>query len=140
MTDSANLRRYIDRFNAYIAEQAETRVQAQCAEPLAALTVACAAFGLPVPALRAVDIWEDVEHGQLPPHIVAEVTIGALVHRFPVPVGAFHDTAKDDQIFEMCMLRAEAHQELHGGGDGHALARMIETEAQMTDWQNAVFE
>jgi hypothetical protein len=141
MTDRAELQAYRDRFNLLIAEQAEARVQAGCAESFAVLTGACAAFGLPTPALRAADIWEDMEHGQLPPHIVAELTIGSLVHHFPVAVGAFHDTTKDDQIFELCMLRAEANMELDGSGsDGHALDRMRGTLEQMQDWRNAVFE
>jgi len=115
-------------------------VQSYCADALATLAGAAKPFGLSAPAVHAVEIWEDVEHGLLPPHIVAELTLGNLVHRFPVPVGAFHDTTKDDQIFELCMLRAEAHQELDGRGDGATLERMIATERQLADWAHAVFE
>ena len=96
---------------------------------MAALKEAFAAFGIAVnPEVRFVEIWEDCAWGQLPPKVVAELTVacreGTITTRFDVPVGAFHSNRKGEQIFELCMLRAEAQQELAGGGrtrrDDHA--------------------
>ena len=60
--------------------------------------------------------------------MIAELAVttheGSFRHRFDVPVGPFHCPDKIDRIFELCMLRAEADQELRGEGDGHVLERM----------------
>ena len=127
--DTNALRQLGARFDTLIAQQSQSLVKRAAADKLAALTAALAAFGIVArPEVRFVEVREDYAWGQLPPTIVAELTVatrqGTLVTRFDVPVGAFHDNRKSEQIFELCMLRAEARQELTGVGDGHALERM----------------
>ncbi|MHB9130993.1 MAG: hypothetical protein ACYDBB_07875 [Armatimonadota bacterium] len=142
MTDTQTLdtlREYRDRFTREIFRQAEQVVARHCAVRRLALLEALRGFGLePSVTVRVVDIWEDYEHGQLPPKIIAELRVvchtGTLTQRFDVPIGAFHDNAKDDQVFELCMLRAEANQELDGIiGDGHVLDRMSELEGMIAE-------
>ena len=128
-TDTTKLRQLGVLFDNLIRRQAEELVQRNCAARLAALTEALAGFGISArPTARFVEVWEDCAWGQLPPKLIAELTVagreGALTTRFDVPVGAFHSNAKSEQIFELCMLRAEAQQELAGGGDGHVIERM----------------
>jgi len=123
------LREFRDRFTREIFRQAEMVVERHCAARRVALLDTMRGFGMePSVTVHVVDIWEDYQHGQLPPKIIAELRVvchaGTLTHRFDVPIGAFHDNAKADQIFELCMLRAEANQELEGGGEGHVLERM----------------
>jgi hypothetical protein len=130
------LREYRDRFTQEILQQAEQVVARHCERRREALLEALRGFGIePSVTVRVVEIWEDMEHGQLPPKIIAELRVvchaGVLAQQFDVPVGAFHDNQKADQIFELCMLRAEANQELDGGGDGHVLERMRGLEAMI---------
>jgi hypothetical protein len=137
MVDRVELAAARDRFSAEILRQAEALVARHCAGRRTALLEALRGFGLePSVTVRAVEVWEDMEHGLLPPKIIAELRVVAhgvhITQRFDVPVGAFHDNAKADQIFELCMLRAEANQELDGIGDGHALDRMRELEGMIT--------
>ncbi len=130
------LRAYRDRFTADILQQAEALVVRQSAARRTALLEALRGFGIePSVTLRVLDIWEDLEHGLLPPKVIAELQVvchaGALTQRLEVSIGAFHDNDKSEQIFELCMLRAEAEQELAGDGDGHVLDRMRELEAMI---------
>ena len=128
-TDTTTLRQLGVQADAVIRQQAETLVERTCAARVAALAKALADLGISAsPAVRFVEVWEDHAWGQLPPKLMAEVTVagraGTLTSRFDVPVGAFHSNQKDEQIFELCMLRAEIQQELNGGGDGHVIDRM----------------
>ncbi len=127
----AELRRWRDEFTTLIDEQAAALLERWSEPRLAALGEALAAFGVSEPpAVRYLGMWEDMEHGLLPPAVRGELALRAgeqrLVVEFQAPVGAFHDPAKPEQIFELCMLRAEAEQELRGEGDGHVLQRMAE--------------
>lgn len=127
--DTTKLRQLGVQADELIRQQAEALIQRSCAERLAALTTALAALGITArPTVRFVEVWEDCAWGQLPPKLVAELTVagseGTLKTRLDVPVGAFHDPGKAEQIFELCMLRAEAQQDLAGGGDGHASERL----------------
>lgn len=142
-TDTTKLRQLGVQFDALIRQQAEALVQRSAAARLAALTAALTALGITArPTVRFVEVWEDCAWGQLPPKLIAALTVagheGTLTTRFDVPVGAFHDNHKSDQIFELCMLRAEAHQELAGGGDGRVSERMEEL-AAMIAAGNVVF-
>jgi hypothetical protein len=128
-TDLSTLRQLGVQFDNLIAQQAQALVERASAPKVAALKEALAAFGIAAqPVVRFVEIWEDYAWGQLPPKLIAELTVagreGTITTRFDVPVGAFHSNQKSDQIFELCMLRAEARQELGGGGDGHVMSRM----------------
>lgn len=130
-TDTTKLRQLGVQFDHQIRQQAQALVERSAAGRLAALTSALTAVGITArPTVRFVEVWEDCAWGQLPPKLIAELTVagpeGTLTSRFDVPVGAFHDNHKSDQIFELCMLRAEAQQELHGDGDGHVIERMEE--------------
>lgn len=143
-TDATRLRLLGVRFDNLIRQQAEALVQRSCAGKLKALSEALAAVGITArPTVRFIEVWEDCAWGQLPPKLIAEVTVagpeGTLTSRVDVPVGAFHDNQKKDQIFELCMLRAEAHQELAGGGDGHVIERM-EGLLEMIESGNVVFD
>ena len=127
----AALKQQAVHFDRLIHQQAGALLERHCAGRVPALTRALAAFGIAAPpVVRFVEVWEDYEKGLLPPKVVGELLVpcnaGTIAFRFDVPVGAFHDNRKSDQIFELCMLRAEAHQELQGGGDGHVLDRMRE--------------
>lgn len=135
------LQQYRDRFTCEILRQAERVVERHCRTRRETLREALRAFGIePSVSVRVVDIWEDYEHGLLPPKIIVELHVvchaGTLSQHIDVPIGAFHDNAKDDQIFELCMLRAEANQELEGGGDGHVLERMRGLEEMITAGKN----
>ena len=128
---NARLRKMRDLFTAEINRQAEQLAAASCRGRIERLTEALRAFAFePIVTVRAAEVWEDA-HGLLPPKIVAELTVfvheGELRHRFDVPVGPLHRPGKPDRLFELCMLRAEAEQELRGQGegDGHALDRML---------------
>ena len=131
-----DLRHRIADFSRLIDEQAGALLEAFCAEHVQALGEALAAFGVgKPPRVRYLGMWEDYEHGLLPPAARAELVITCgeqrLALEFQVPVGAFHDNAKGEQIFELCMLRAEADQELRGEGDGHVLERMAELQGMI---------
>ena len=128
-TDATTLRQLGVQADALITRQAQALVERATAARVRALTEALAAFGITArPTVHFVEVWEDCDWGQLPPKLVAELTVagreGTLSSRFDVPVGAFHSNQKDEQIFELCMLRAEAQQELAGGGDGHVVGRL----------------
>ena len=137
MSTATDLRARADEFEALICAQATRLLEAAAAERLRALGAALAAFGVDAaPSVRYLGMWEDRERGLLPPAVEAELVLAAagqsLALPFQVPVGAFHDNAKPEQIFELCMLRAEARQELEGGGDGHVLERMAELQEMIT--------
>ncbi len=72
-------------------------------------------------------VWEDT-NGHLPPHVQGTLllTTEGKTTRIPirVEVGGFHSKNKLECLFEMCMLRAELDQELHGHGDGGILDRV----------------
>ena len=122
------LQRMSKLFTSEIERQAAGLVARSCQARVERLTEALRSFALePIVTVRAADVWEDT-NGLLPPKIIAELIVfihgGELKHRFEVPVGPLHRPGKSDQLFELCMLRAEAEQELRGEGDGHALERM----------------
>ena len=126
--DLDKLRQFRDQFSQEIERQARQLVARSCQARLAAAAEALRAFALePATAVRVVEVWEDT-NGLLPPKVIAELAVttheGGFRHRFDVPVGPFHCPDKIDRIFELCMLRAEADQELRGEGDGHVLERM----------------
>jgi hypothetical protein len=131
---TALLQQKIDKFSRIIDRQAARRLQVFRANRLEVLCQTLASFGVPQrPELRVVEVAEDTNE-LLPPRIVGELRIATasppLTARFDVPVGDFHTPAKEDHIFELCMLRAEACQELRGEGDGHVLDRMAGLEAE----------
>jgi hypothetical protein len=141
MSDAANvekkaeLRRFRDRFTREIERQAQELASRSCRQRLDAVAEALRALGLePALAVRVVEVWED-RNGLLPPKVIVELAVttheGVLRHHFDVPVGPFHCPDKIDRIFELCMLRAEADQELRGEGDGHVLDRMTELASQI---------
>ena len=139
-TDTTTLRQLGVQADTLIAQQAQALVERVCTGRLAALSQALAALGITArPEVCFVEVWEDCAWGQLPPKLIAELTVagreGTLSSRFDVPVGAFHSNQKDEQIFELCMLRAEAHQELAGGGDGHVVERLHGLLAQIAAGQ-----
>jgi hypothetical protein len=132
---TALLQQKIDKFSRIIDRQAARQLQVFCAARLEALGQTPAFFGVPQrPEVRVVEVAEDT-NGLLPPRIVGELRIPTastpLTARFDVPVGDFHAPGKEDHIFELCMLRAEACQELRGEGDGHVLDRMAGLEAEI---------
>jgi hypothetical protein len=135
-TDTAALRRLGVQTDNLIAGQARALVERETAGKADTLKKALEAFGISArPDVRFVDVREDYAWGQLPPTLVAELTVagreGAITARFDVPVGEFHNNQKGEQIFELCMLRAEIRQELAGGGDGHVVDRLHELMGQI---------
>ena len=141
--DTSELRQLGVKFDSLIAQQAQALVERASAPKVAALKESVAAFGIAAqPQVRFVEVWEDHAWGQLPPKVIAELIVagreGTITTQFDVPVGAFHSNRKDEQIFELCMLRAEAQQELAGRGDGHVIDRMRELVA-MIESRNVKF-
>ena len=131
-----DLRHRLADLTALIDAQAAALLETSCAKRLWALGEALAAFGVgEPPRVRYLGMWEDQEHGLLPPAVRGELVIAhgdqRLAVEFQASVGAFHDNAKPEQIFELCMLRAEAHQELAGEGDGHVLQRIAELQGMI---------
>lgn len=80
------------------------------------------------PVFRFLRIWED-QNNQLPPKLLCEAVIIAgdqrMLTQFDVAVAPLHVGGKADYIFELCMLRAEAHLEIEDRYDGEVLQRMM---------------
>jgi hypothetical protein len=130
MTATADLVAYLQRANVAIADQATELVEAHLLQARAQLAPPFARLGLGVQLTgRYNGMWEDLE-GKLPPRVMARLTLTLNTtvqhHDIHLAVGAFHDPAKSECIFELCMLRAEVMQELAGHGDGQVAARLDE--------------
>jgi len=127
--NTGNLRKMHALFCREIERQARQQVEHSSTQRVEKLRESLRSFGAePVVTAQFVEVWEDT-NGLLPPKVIAELTVSIhnseLKHPFDLPVGPFHHPARPERLFELCMLRAEAEEEMRGEGDGHALDRML---------------
>ena len=102
-----------------IATLAGERIERVWGSRLRELNASLAGFGFPQAAaeIRYETMWEDV-NCKLPPRIQAELCIrvsaeSTLRRTLHIDIGALHAPGKDEDLFERCMVRGEAREDLH---------------------------